>query len=297
VARPLQKIKNHLIYYSARVLMALLGCLPVPLLSALGAALGRLAFKLARGERGKTMKNLALALPALSDEERRKLASDVFAHFGRCALEMVQYRNWSHEKVVQLVEKVDGWENFAKPYARGKGVLIVTAHLGNWEVLAAYFAARVPVAVVAQKLYDPRFDDMITALRGRWGSGVIQRGSALKGILRALKDKKTIGLLLDQDTGMDGVFVPFFGRMAWTQSGVARVAKKTGAPLVPCFIVRQRNARYHIHIEPEVEVPSTGSEEKDIRLAVERYTQIIERIIRLHPDQWVWMHERWKHRP
>ena len=297
MARPLQKIKNHLIYYGARVLIALLSLLPLFLLSSLGACLGRLVFRLAEGERQKTLKNLLLAFPDLSRDERERMGSDVFAHFGRTAFEMVKYRNRPHAKVVGLVEKADGFEHFEKAYAKGRGALMVTAHMGNWEVLAAWFASRFPVAVVAQKLYDPRFDAMITRLRERWGSEVVQRGTALKGILRCLKEGKVIGTLCDQDTGADGVFVPFFGRPAWTQSGVVRIARRTGAPLVPIFIVRQGNGRYHIHVEPEVPVASTGSEEEDVRETVAAFTRVIEGYVRMHPTQWAWMHERWMHRP
>lgn len=297
MARPLQKLKNHLIYYTARGAFHLLGLLPLFLLSPLGAGLGRLAFRLAGGERRKTLANLKTAFPDLTDRARFRLGSDVFAHFGREAFRMVRYRNWSYGKVVQLVEKMDGWEHFERAHAKGKGVLIVTAHLGNWEVLSACFASRVPVAVVAQKLYDPRFDVMITALREKWGGEVIQRGTALKGILRALSQGKTIGTLCDQDTGMDGVFVPFFGKDAWTQTGVVRVARKTGTPLVPCFITLQGNGRYRIEIEPEIAMPDTGNETEDIRGVVRTFTAIIEKHVRKHPEQWVWMHERWKSRP
>ncbi len=297
MARPLQKIKNHVIYLTARALILLLGLLPLGLLAPLGSCLGRCVFRLAASERKKCLRNIATAFPELSPGEGRRLGSEVFAHFGREALAMVRYRNWSREKVVQLVERIDGWEHFESAHSRGKGVLIVTAHLGNWEVLAACFAARVPVAVVAQKLYDPRFDDLITRLRERWGSEVIQRGVALKGILRALSRGKTIGTLCDQDTGMDGVFVPFFGRPAWTQSGVVRVARRTGAPLVPCFIVREANGRYRIFIEPAIAIPEAGDETAIIRDAVRSFTEIIERRVRMHPEQWVWMHERWRTRP
>lgn len=297
MARPLQKFKNNLIYFTARAFIAVLGCLPLFLLSPLGAFLGRLAFLLAGGERRKTLGNLETAFPDLGIDARIRLGSDVFAHFGREALRMVRYRNWPVEKVVQLVEKIDGWDRFEKARDRGRGVLIVTAHLGNWEVLSACFASRVPVAVVAQRLYDPRFDAMITALREKWGGEVIQRGSALKGILKALAAGKTIGTLCDQDTGMDGVFVPFFGKDAWTQSGVVRVARRTGTPLVPCFIARQGNGRYHITIEDELAVPDTGDDAKDVLETVRTFTGIIERHVRMHPGQWVWMHERWKHRP
>lgn len=297
MARPLQKIKNHLIYYSARLLIGVLGRLPLALLSPLGSFLGRLTYRLARGERHKTLRHLETAFPEMAFSERDRMGSDVFAHFGREALRMVRYRNLPLEKVVQRVRRVEGWDHFERARSRGRGVLIVTAHLGNWEVLSAYFAHRVPVAVVAQKLYDPRFDAMITALRVKWGAQVIQRGTALKGILRALAEGRTIGTLCDQDTGMDGVFVPFFGRDAWTQNGVVRVARKTGAPLVPCFIECLDDGSYAISIEPEIPIPETGDGERDVKETVRAFTQVIERHVRQVPRQWVWMHPRWKTRP
>jgi KDO2-lipid IV(A) lauroyltransferase len=297
LARPLQKFKNDLIYLSARSLIGLLGSMPLALLAPLGSFLGRLGYRMAGGERRKTLENLRTAFPDLGSAERDRIGGDVFAHFGREAFSMVRYRNLPPAGLVELVRSVDGWDRFEKARAKGKGVLVVTAHLGNWEVLSAYFAQRVPVAVVAQKLYDPRFDAMITALRVKWGAKVIQRGTALKGILRALDEGRTIGALCDQDTGLDGVFVPFFGRDAWTQTGVVRVARRTGAPLVPAFITRRKDGRYHIAIEPEMEPPRTGREDRDVRETVRRFTAIIERHVRMHPEQWVWMHPRWKTRP
>ena len=123
--------------------------------------------------------------------------------------------------------------------AKGKGVLLVTAHLGNWELLAAALAARIPASAVAQKIYDPRFDSLVTDFReNHLGVSMIKRGMALRGILEALKKNQLVIVLCDQDSGKDGVFVPFLGWSAWTQSGTARIALKTGAALVPAFMVR-----------------------------------------------------------
>jgi KDO2-lipid IV(A) lauroyltransferase len=126
---------------------------------------------------------------------------------------------------------------------------------------------------------------------------MVKRGMALRGILEALKENKLVMMLCDQDTGNDGVFVPFFGKEAWTQSGAARIAQKTGAALVPAFMVRGTDGRFELRVEPEIQIPRTGSKEGDVLEAVRRYTEVIENYVRAYPDQWVWMHERWKTRP
>jgi KDO2-lipid IV(A) lauroyltransferase len=194
---------------------------------------------------------------------------------------------------------VKGLESIRQAASKGKGVLVVTAHLGNWELLAGFYARRFPgrVTVVARQVYDPRFDRMVTQMRERQGYQVVQRGTALRGILKALQGNGLVGVLCDQDTGRDGVFVPFFGKAAWTPSGPARIARKTGAALVPSFITRGKDGLFEVMIGREIRVPRSHDMEKDILETTRRYTEAIEYEVRAHPDQWVWMHERWKTRP
>jgi Kdo2-lipid IVA lauroyltransferase/acyltransferase len=299
VARPLQKLKNDLIYYLARALMAILVRLPHPWVSQLGRGFGALVFRLAGGERRKTLESLHTAFPDLSPKEAGKLGLASWKNIGRNLFETVHWMGWDREKIVALAVRVEGWENIEKALDRGKGAFVVTGHLGNWELLGGYLSSRCKGSAVAQQLYDSRFNEIINQFRVEklGASAIIKRGLALRGILEALKENQLLLTLCDQDTGQDGVFVPFFGKLAWTQSGVARIAQKTGAALVPSFMVRGADGRFEAHIEKEIEIPSTGDREKDVVEATRRITEVVEKYVRAYPDQWVWMHQRWKTRP
>ena len=267
--------------------------------SRLGRWFGTLVFGMAAGERRKTLNSIRTAFPKdFSDAQVEKLALSVWRNLGRNLFEFVQWISMPREKVVSQVVRIRGWEHLEKAIARGKGIFVVTGHLGNWELLGAYMTSRHPMAAVAQKLYDPRFDQMITWLRSdKLKAQMIKRGLALRGILEALKQNKIVYALLDQDTGNDGVFVPFFGRPAWTQSGVARIAQKTGAALVTAFVVRGPDGQFELHMEREIQITNTGDKEKDVVETVRRYTEVIESYVKAYPDQWMWMHQRWKTRP
>jgi len=299
MARPLQKLKNHLIYYSARVLMAVLVFLPYSWVSSLGRLFGGLVFRLAGGERRKTLESLQTAYPNLTLSEIEKLGRAAWKNVGRNLFELVHWTNWSREQITRQVARVEGWENFERAKARGHGVFLVTAHLGNWELLGAFLGTKCKASAVAQELYDPRFDSLINNFRMKklGAAAMIKRGMALRGILGALKDEQAILALCDQDTGQDGVFVPFFGKLAWTQSGVARIAQKTGAALVPAFMVRGADGRFEVHAEKEIQMPTGRDKEKNVVETTRRITEVIEQYVRAYPDQWVWMHQRWKTRP
>ncbi len=296
MSKPLSKrVKNTLIYVCVVVVKTLLGLLPMRLLGAVGDVLGRVAFVLARKEREKTLRGLETAFGDSTDAAtRRKMGSETWANIGRNVFEMFRWATWPRAKVAGLVARVEGWENAEQAIARGKGVLCVTAHLGHWELLAAYVGSRTPIAVVAKPLYDPRLDKIVTQFRSKWGGPVIPRGGALKGILRALAENRLIGMLMDQDTGDDGVFVPFFGRPTWAQTGAARIAQKSGAALVPFFLTRDADGSFVLHVEPEIPM---GPGPEGVLAATAAYTAVIERYVRAYPTQWVWMHERWRSTP
>jgi Kdo2-lipid IVA lauroyltransferase/acyltransferase len=265
----------------------------------MGSLFGLAVFLLARGERRKTLQSIRTAYPqSLTDTQVRQLALKVWSGLGRNIFETIHWLKWSGPEIASQVIQGKGWENLDRALARGKGVLVASAHLGNWELMAGCLASRYQVSAVAQSLYDSRFDEIVTNFREKnLKVSMIKRGMALRGILQALKENRLLIALLDQDTGKDGVFVPFFGKQAWTQSGIARIAQKTGAALVPVFVLRGANGRFEIHVEKEIKLPRTGDTEKDILETVKRYTEVIENYVKTYPDQWMWMHERWKTRP
>jgi KDO2-lipid IV(A) lauroyltransferase len=194
----------------------------------------------------------------------------------------------------------EGLENFQKAYEKEKGILILTAHFGNWEWMAALFPLQShhPVHVVVRPL-DSRFlDSMVEQLRMRTGNQAIPKQKAMGQILRLLKAGEIVGILLDQNMAwQEGVFVDFFGEKACTNTGMALLALKTGTPVLPAFNIRQKDGRYRVVIEPEIPLVRTGDKERDVTENTQRFTQIIERYVRNYPDQWLWLHQRWKTRP
>ncbi len=280
--------------------MFLLVLLPYGLVSRLGRAFGALVFHLAGGERRKTLESIRTAFPTgFSDEQVRRLALAVWVNLGRNLFEVVHWTRWSRERIAAQVARVRGLEHIEKALARGKGLFVATGHLGNWELLGGFLTQSYRGSALAQKLYDPRFDEIVNRFRREklGATSMIKRGVALRGILEALKDNRFILSLVDQDTGQDGVFVPFFGKPAWTQSGVARIARKTGAGIVPAFMVRGADGQYELHVEREITVPITSDGERDVLEMVRRYTEAVESYVKAYPDQWMWMHQRWKTRP
>jgi len=293
------KLKHHLIYYPARLLMAVLRLLPFPWVSGLGRVFGSLVFAFAGRERNKTLSNIRTAFPkGFGQAQVEGLARAVWVRLGQNLFEVVHSRGGGPQRMVAQVVRARGVEHLRKALARGKGALVVSGHLGSWELLGGYLASLHPTSAVAQHLYDERFDRIVTDFREKdLGFSIIKRGLALRGILAALKEGRIVFALVDQDSGRDGLFVPFLGKEAWTQSGVARIAQRTGAPIVPAFMVRGTDGRFEAHLEPPFTVPSGKDPEAAVLEGVRRYTEAVESYVKAYPDQWMWMHERWKTRP
>jgi KDO2-lipid IV(A) lauroyltransferase len=179
--------------------------------------------------------------------------------------------------------------------AEGKGVVAVTGHMGNWELMAAWIGTRgFKTGVVAQKLYDPRFDEALNQYRRDKGIEIFPRNTPVRPILRFLKAGGALGVLADQDTNVDSVWVPFFGRLAKTPIGPVSLAQASGAALVTLFNWREPDGRYAIRFGSPIPVPERG---QDVTPAVAEYARLTEEALRAHPEQWVWMHERWRSKP
>jgi KDO2-lipid IV(A) lauroyltransferase len=196
------------------------------------------------------------------------------------------------------VAEVSHWEYLKKPLAEGRGVVAVTGHLGNWEIIAQRTMLETGrTATVAQKSYDSRFEEELRKLRVLFGLTIFPRGTSVRPILSHLKKGGVLGVLADQDTSVDSVFVDFFGHQAKTPSGPAWLAQVTGAALITGFLWRRPDGRYQMEFGPEIPVPAKGESKEALIPAVQEYTRRTEQAIREHPEQWVWMHERWRSKP
>lgn len=294
----LQRIKNTLIYLFVRGLQLSTRLFPRVWLVALGGWLGRSFHDWVPHERKKALDHLEQALPGLPPAERARLARRVFQRMGENALEFMKMTTYTGRRVSALVEEVIGREHMEAARARGRGVICLTAHLGNWEILPVYMLQQGwPTAVVAQELYDPRLDRLLNQFRERCQVMVIKRGNLTRQIIRCLHENFLLGVLNDQDTDVDSRFAPFFGIPAQTPVGIFRLVRRTGAAVVPVFIVRTPSGRHRIHIEPLLSLPVTDDEEADLLTGARLCNQVTEAIIRRYPEQWVWFHQRWKHQP
>lgn len=297
MAPPLSKrLKRTLRYGLLRVALAIVGRLPLQWAQSLGRALGTAAFHVVRGERQKALASLSVAFPELSEEARLDLARRCFRHLGTAALEMAVAPRLG-PRFDQLVDcSGDALAAMDRAHASGKGAVCVAAHLGNWE-LQAWGVARhgLPLHAVGKENVDPRLTRLIDRFRARGGVRNIWRGQpgAAVALLRALRRGELLAMLIDQDTAVQNVFVPFFGRLAATPRAAADLVLRTGAVPLVCLIHKRQDGTYRASSE-EVEVPRTGDAERDAVELTARFTARIEAAIRAHPEQWVWMHQRWK---
>lgn len=294
----LQKIKNTLIYYFLHALLWFAGLLPQKVCLTLGGILGHLFQFLVPKERKRAEGHLAIAYPELSLTVRSALARQVFIALGRTALEFLKMFSQTTNSIVSMVEAVEGREYLEAALARGKGVVCLTGHIGNWELLPIFTNSQGwKSAVVAQKLYDVRLDELLNGFRAKHGVLVIQRGNVTSTIIRSLRSNMLLGMLNDQDTSVDSRWAPFFGTLAKTPVGIFRLVRRTGAVVVPVFTARQSSGKNRVYIYPALDLPVTGDEEQDLQAGASACNQALEKFIRRFPEQWVWFHARWKSRP
>jgi KDO2-lipid IV(A) lauroyltransferase len=283
----------------AGVLGRAAGRLPPGPARRLGHGLGDLAYWGLPGRRRIAVDNLARAFGArLGAPERGALARANFRHLGETVLECCRLffgpAGAMHARV-----RIEGVEHIKAALAEGRGALYLTAHFGNWELLAASHlgAGLPPLNVVIRPLDNPFLDALVARGRERGQLRLIPKRAAVKGVQAALARGECVGILLDQNAGRQGVFVPFFGEAASTSRSLAVLALKTGAPVVPAFIHRVPDGDHQITLEPPLALCRTGQRDRDVVLNTARFTEVIERQVRTHPEQWFWVHRRWKTRP
>jgi KDO2-lipid IV(A) lauroyltransferase len=251
-----------------------------------------------RIRRGVTERQIAAAFPEFDASKIRDVAKESYDSLGRVAIEATVLARGSQKDVLALFVASPQYEIVARAHAAGKGVILLSGHVGNWELSAAYMTAHgLPVDAIARGMANPLSDSYIRRTRERLGIVIMHDQEAVRRVPRALRDGHVVGVLSDQATvGLASTFVPFFGRPAKTPRGGAVFALRAGVPVIVIAAIRQPDGRYEF-IAEEIAVAHTGDRERDVDDIMIRFTQCLERTVRKYPGQYFWQHRRWKHQP
>ena len=288
------RVRRRLEYGALLAARAAVRVLPRRVVLAGGAGLGRLACRLYGARRRQAEVNLRRAFPERTPDECRAILRSAFEHAGRHALDMLCFETMRPDEMLRLVE-VAGAEHVERAQAAGKGVMFFSGHFGYWELQVMTHAIRfTPMVLVVRPLDNPLLEQALARVRTRVGTRLVRRKGAVRGLLRALRARASVGLMIDQHMhDRSAVNVEFFGRPSATTSALAALALRTGAPILPVFTVPLAGGRYRVEYGPPV--PRPASDDADpVRTWTQRCTRVLETHIRRRPDLWLWMHRRWR---
>jgi KDO2-lipid IV(A) lauroyltransferase len=294
-----ESVKDALQYVAALALLKTFGWMPRFAAYPAAEIVAMLGFRFAKRQREAGLQNLQMAMPALNSEERLRILRDSFSNLGRLLVEFSHFPFLNKQNIANLV-RYDGLEHYQNAVQRGKGVLFLTAHFGSWELSCfAHSLYGNPMKFVVREIDNGRVENLIERYRGLAGNTPIDKRNASRDILKALRNNETIGILVDQNTTRDeGIFVDFFGIPAATTPAIATLALRTGAAVVPGFLIWDADTRKHrLHFDPAVDLISTGDSTRDVLENTRAFNRILENMVRQYPDQWLWIHRRWKTRP
>jgi KDO2-lipid IV(A) lauroyltransferase len=294
-----RRIKNWLVYRFVTAVVFFFNLLSRKNAIFGGRTLGRWAFFLLKDSRKTTLENLESVFGKLKNkDELRKIALNVFENIGKNVVDVARLGKLDLSAIEKMI-RVEGLKHFDSAYKKGKGVIALTGHIGNFELLAAYFSLKgYRVSVIGRDLSNPRLNKLLIRNRKSVGMENISSSEDVRKIIKALSSGRALGVLADQDsTRVKGMFVRFFGRPARTPVGPALLHLKLGSPVVPMVILGNGDEKYKIVVKPELHFEPTGDKNEDVKRLTQKYTEILEQVIRENPSQWVWMHRRWKSRP
>lgn len=292
-------MRRKLEYAAAWPFIKILGTLPRPLSRAFAIGIAQIVYLLHFRLRQVGMRNLAMAFPEKSEAERKRILRGVFTSLGRQLAELCQFPRYTPENIDEVVV-YDGLENYERAYARGKGVLFLTGHFGGWELSAFTHSLHGHwLHVVMRPMDNPYLDRLLQGYRTMYGNKTVDKDDFVRGLLAAMKAGETVGILMDTNmTPPQGIFVDFFGIPACTANGLARIALRTDAAVLPGFTIWDPALRkYWLRFDPALKLIRTGDLEADIAANTQMFTRVIEDYVRKYPDQWLWVHRRWKTRP
>ncbi len=290
---------QRLQYVPAWIIIKLLGVLPRPVARAVSISFAQVVYLFHARLRQVGMRNLALVFPEKSKTERARILRGEFASLGRQLAEVCRFPKYTLKNINQIVV-LDGFENYERAVARGKGVLLFAGHFGGWELSAFTLSLYGhPMHAVMRSMDNVYLDRMIRYYRTLHGNHVVDKDDFVRGLLTAMKANEVVGLLMDTNmTPPQGEFVDFFGIQACTATGPARIALHSDATVVPTFAIWDSGLRkYRLRLDPPVTLIRSQDREADIIANTQLFTKVIEDYVRQYPDQWLWVHRRWKTRP
>ena len=293
-----RSVKYTFVYWFIRLLIWISNSIPRKTWLSMCGFLGNIAYRFSRRSRTLAISHLQLAFPGKSSSEVKRLARRVFTMLGKNAGDILRSTNIRSLEQLEKILVTVALENYDSANAKGKAVIFFTSHLRAFALQVTNMAMRgLNPNIIGTPLKNRRLNELLWEYRNAHGAIAIARGRETFKLIKTLKSGGSVALLIDQDTKVQTVFVDFFGKEAATPVGATVLAMKTGAAVVPTYIYLAEDGLQHMHILPEVPMRITGDEQKDIVFNTQILTNFIEEQIRKHPEQWVWMHERWKTRP
>src|SRR5271163_1717362 len=292
-------MRRKLEYFAVLLLIRGIGLLPREPARRIGAAIGALAFLALPRLRRVGYRNLQIAFPGLSRAQHSAILRAEYRSLGWQLAEFCQMRKYTPDNTRGFLS-YEGLDHYLAARDAGQGVLILTGHLSAWELSSFYHSLMgYPMSMVIRRLDNELVDDLVNGIRCRHGNKVVHKDDFARGLISAMRQGETVGILMDTNmTPPQGVFVPYFGKLACTASGLARVALKTGAAVLPGFMLWEESERkYVLHFGDEIVFDRTGDNEADAVANTAKCTAAIEAYVRRYPDQWLWVHRRWKTRP
>ncbi|HWR83730.1 MAG TPA: lysophospholipid acyltransferase family protein [Candidatus Deferrimicrobium sp.] len=294
-----KKLKRNIVYYLACLLVWLFSAMPRRLAVFAGACLGLAAWRFLSKDQHKVHRHLSLTFPdRLNSRQQQNIGRELFINSGKNLSDVVRLRR-HYEKSIRPLITFEGLEHFDSVMKREKGVIGITGHIGNFELLGAAVAQLgYRIAVIGRQLYDPRLDEILVENRRTMGLTVFSTTESPRRILQWLRSGGALGVLIDTDSiRVRGIFLPFFGRLANTPVGQTLLGLRTGSAFVPMACVRTDDNRYRVIIRPEVRVALSGDTAQDARKVTLECVRALEQIIEAYPTQWIWFHNRWHTRP
>jgi Kdo2-lipid IVA lauroyltransferase/acyltransferase len=296
--RFIRRIRHRLVYRVVQLLIFVSGLVPRTWWLAWCGMMGNLAYHFAPKTRKLTLTHIALAFPEWANRKVAYLARQNFKMLAKNAGEILLATRIKSEADLEKILTIHGFENYEQARAKGKGVIFLTCHLGAFDLQITVMSLKgLKPLIIGTPLKNKYLNELLWKQRNAHGAVAIERGKETFRLIKELKSGGSLAILIDQDTKVKSRFVNFFGRPAATPVGAAIFAMKTGACIVPTYVYLGDDNRQHMHFLPEIETVLTGNEENDMVANTQRYSDFIESKIRQHPEQWVWMHERWKTKP